>query len=394
MSNDKVIETLQENVLIIKFNRPKKKNALDIESFVQITKALDNAASDDNIKIVVFNGAEDFYSSGFDLSSERGNRLYVALEGFVKAFITFPKLLVAIVNGPAIGIAATTLALCDLVYASENAYFYTPFTKVGAAAEGCSSVTFPRLLGEKKAMEMLILNYIMPAKEALEYGFINKVYKSEELHKKSWETIREILNLNQTSVLYSKKAAAYRVFALKLSNGSKKRRIPGWNERVKQAYATSKEAFINWVAAGRPSTGVVAEKRSSTKKDFKKEYKKCLRDSEEIKASRIALSLHNKNFNSFWRQTNKAMKTKNKTLAVEVNGKSDEREIAKEFASHFGFTTSHPADKTPMSRRIISISAAEVDKIIQCENRNKAAGHDGLVAEHLIYSGPYLPTLG
>ncbi|CAG9569785.1 unnamed protein product [Danaus chrysippus] len=209
----------------------------------------------------------------------------------------------------------------------------------------------------------------------------------------SREVATKLIDNNYEQIVSSLRAAAYRVFALKPSNGSKKRRIPGWNERVKQAYATSKEAFINWVAAGRPSTGVVAEKRSSTKKDFKKEYKKCLRDSEEIKASRIALSLHNKNFNSFWRQTNKAMKTKNKTLAVEVNGKSDEREIAKEFASHFGFTTSHPADKTPMSRRIISISAAEVDKIIQCENRNKAAGHDGLVAEHLIYSGPYLPTL-
>ncbi|CAG9583497.1 unnamed protein product [Danaus chrysippus] len=209
----------------------------------------------------------------------------------------------------------------------------------------------------------------------------------------SREVATKLIDNNYERIVSSLRAAANRVFALKPSNGSKKRRIPGWNERVKQAYATSKEACINWVAAGRPSTGVVAEKRSSTKKDFKREYKKCLRDSEEIKASRIALSLHNKNFNSFWRQTNKAMKTNNKTLAVEVNGKSDERDIAKEFASHFGFTTSHPADKTPMSCRIISISAAEVDKIIQCENRNKAAGHDGLVAEHLIYSGPYLPTL-
>ncbi|OWR53881.1 enoyl-CoA delta isomerase 2 [Danaus plexippus] len=205
MSNDKIIETLQENVLILKLNRPKKKNALDIDMFVQITKGLNKAATDENIKIVVLTGAEDFYSSGFDLSSERGNNLYVALEAFIKSFITFPKLLIAIVNGPAIGIAATTLALCDLVYASENAYFYTPFTKLGAAAEGCSSVTFPRLMGERKAMEMLILNYKMPAIEALEYGFINKVYKLEELQKKSWETIRTILNLPQPSVLYTKK---------------------------------------------------------------------------------------------------------------------------------------------------------------------------------------------
>ena len=72
----------------------------------------------------------------------------------VSAFIDFPKPLIAAVNGPAIGIATTTLGLCDFVYASENAWFYTPFTELGLCPEGCSSVTFPQIVGPIRASDV------------------------------------------------------------------------------------------------------------------------------------------------------------------------------------------------------------------------------------------------
>lgn len=119
----------------------------------------------------------------------------------VQSFIRFPKLLVAIVNGPAIGIAATVIALCDVIYASEQAYFYTPFTRLGLCAEGCSSVTFPKILGTSKASEMLMLNHKMSAQEALRFGFVASVYKNEQ---EVWDKLKQIDELPIGSIKANK----------------------------------------------------------------------------------------------------------------------------------------------------------------------------------------------
>ncbi|XP_026738179.1 enoyl-CoA delta isomerase 2, mitochondrial-like [Trichoplusia ni] len=201
-----VIESHQGGIKIVQYNRPHKKNAIDPTMYLRLINIFNETAIDDSISVMVLTGAGDFYSSGndFSVATDMSKGLNV-LKEYINAFIMFPKILVAIVNGPAIGIAATTLALCDLVFASENSYFYTPFTKLGIVAEGCSTFTFPRLIGDRKATEMLLCNHRMTAKEALECGFINDIYKPEELQSKVWDKITEVSKLPPISVAATKK---------------------------------------------------------------------------------------------------------------------------------------------------------------------------------------------
>lgn len=118
-----IVENVQGNIKIVQYNKPKRKNAIDKEMCARVTMILKEAADDPDIDVMVLTGTGDYYSSGNDLvaasQSPRGTHLEV-LKKYIDALITFPKILVAVVNGPAIGIAATTLALCDLVFAAEH----------------------------------------------------------------------------------------------------------------------------------------------------------------------------------------------------------------------------------------------------------------------------------
>lgn len=122
-----IVETNKDTTKVIRFNKPRKKNAIDGNMYGRVAKILNEAAMDDSVSMIVVTGTADFYSSGNDVSnswSESEDVHIKLLKDFIEAFIKFPKLLIAIVNGPAIGIAATTLALCDLVFASENVTYF------------------------------------------------------------------------------------------------------------------------------------------------------------------------------------------------------------------------------------------------------------------------------
>ncbi|KAJ6642034.1 Enoyl-CoA delta isomerase 2 [Pseudolycoriella hygida] len=108
------------------------------QSYQDIATSLNEAAADESVNLVAITGAGDFYSSGNDLSlkamgegdmQELRQRAQKVLKEMISSFIKFPKLLIAVVNGPCIGIAATTAALCDVVYATENKFEWAALEK-------------------------------------------------------------------------------------------------------------------------------------------------------------------------------------------------------------------------------------------------------------------------
>lgn len=146
-----------------------------------IMEALESSKQQPQVKAVLLKSSGAMFSSGNDLSMFTSNpdglsleqladAGAVILEKFVDAFLTYPKPIVAAVQGPAVGIAVTVLALCDLVYVSETTTLHTPFTSLGQSPEACSSALFPRIMGPARANAMLLLGDKLNAQDAVSSG--------------------------------------------------------------------------------------------------------------------------------------------------------------------------------------------------------------------------------
>lgn len=211
---DGIDVTKSDGVCTITFNRPKKLNAITTLMYDAIRDALNETANDSSIKVAVITGAGDFYCSGNDLSNftnipAEGPAKLAAdgrdrLRAFVQSFINYPKPLVCAVNGPAIGISVTVMALADFVYASDTATFHTPFTSLGQSPEGCSSYTFPKIMGGARASEVLLAGRKLTAHEAFERGLVTDVIPHSEFKQSINEKVKHLAALPPKSVMYSK----------------------------------------------------------------------------------------------------------------------------------------------------------------------------------------------
>nr|CDJ91554.1 Crotonase domain containing protein [Haemonchus contortus] len=200
------------NVFWIRFNRADKYNAITSEMYRALIAAFDEADNDDEVSVTVLTGSGAFYCAGSDFSAtELQNSGWPSDSGTVAPYklwtdrlILHSKLLVALVNGPAIGIACSTLGLCDVVLASDKAYFYCPFTTLGLNPEGCSSYTFVQLMGHIKAARLILLSEKLSAKEACEAGLISQVFPHESFSKEAERIVDQYSKLARQSLLVSK----------------------------------------------------------------------------------------------------------------------------------------------------------------------------------------------
>lgn len=174
-------------VRVITLDRPQARNAFNEELYDLATDALIAAGEDNGVAVVVITGEGEAFSAGADLTElvQRNNGQFVdgrhGFPGFVDHLIDFPKPLICAVNGLAVGIGATMLALSDLVLMSSTARVRCPFTRLGVAPEAASSVTFPRLLGRQNATWALLSSEWLSAEECIEIGLVWRVCPPEQL---------------------------------------------------------------------------------------------------------------------------------------------------------------------------------------------------------------------
>ncbi len=171
----------KEAVAIITLNRPEKRNALSSALREEIVRCLDELGADDAVKAVVLTGAGPSFCAGFDLgelASGDMDRIFTEARGYHRAVYTFPKPLIAAVNGPALAGGMDLAIMCDMRIASEGASFGQPQVRMGVAA---AYDLIRTVLPEAVARELCLTGRRMDAQEALRLGFVNAVVSPDRL---------------------------------------------------------------------------------------------------------------------------------------------------------------------------------------------------------------------
>lgn len=110
---------------------------------------------------------------------QRSSRDLAHIIDVTEAFYTHPKILVAALNGPAIGLSAALVAHCDFIYASPTVFFQTPFANLNIVSEGAASITFLQRLGPKLALDALLTGRRVSCEELVAAGLINNVFDTQ-----------------------------------------------------------------------------------------------------------------------------------------------------------------------------------------------------------------------
>ncbi|MFA3917418.1 enoyl-CoA hydratase [Ruegeria hyattellae] len=181
--NAEVITEKSGAILRLTMSAPQTKNAITNDMYRTMIAALQEAAEDTAIRVVLIRGAGGIFTSGNDVNAfaEAAKGGDFAAAQFLEAIIGFPKPIVAQVEGLAIGIGTTMLLHCDLIYAAEETKFRLPFVNLGLVPEAGSSYLLPRLVGQAKAAELILTGRMFDAKEALSDGLINAVLPAAEV---------------------------------------------------------------------------------------------------------------------------------------------------------------------------------------------------------------------
>lgn len=184
-------------VSYITLNRPEVLNALTPGQRDLVVELLDRASADPDVRAVVLTGTGRGFCAGADLrgASGAGERvagdvartLRLGAQRLIAAVLDCEKPVIAAVNGTAAGLGAHLAFACDLVLAAESAKFVEVFVRRGLVPDGGGAYLLPRLIGPRRAKELMFFGEALTAREAERLGLVNRVLEDEELTKTARE---------------------------------------------------------------------------------------------------------------------------------------------------------------------------------------------------------------
>ena len=201
-------------VQVVRFQRADKKNAFSRPMYAAMVAALDHADQSGDVAVTVFFGAPGAFSAGNDMGDfvarakghiEADKPGSVSAAALVRKLPRTTKPLIAAVDGLAVGVGVTMLLHCDLVYASPNATFSTPFVNLGLTPEAASSLIGPQRLSYVRAFELLVLGEKWSAEQAFQAGLVNAVVPSADLEARAMKAAKALAAKPRAALIESRR---------------------------------------------------------------------------------------------------------------------------------------------------------------------------------------------
>jgi 2-(1,2-epoxy-1,2-dihydrophenyl)acetyl-CoA isomerase len=195
----------EDGVGTIAFAAPKVRNALSIEAMQNVVDAFDRIEADDNVGCIVLTGEGDAFSAGFQLKEIEGvddptpdrvrlhfRKASLWWHTILHRIVRAPKPVLAAVNGVVAGGPVGVVAACDMAVCNESARFFCAWQAIGIANDAGSSYTLAKVVGFRRAMDLLLTNRTLNAREAEEWGLVNRVYPDAEFRTSAAELARQL----------------------------------------------------------------------------------------------------------------------------------------------------------------------------------------------------------
>jgi enoyl-CoA hydratase/carnithine racemase len=196
---------------VVTLNRPQCRNALSLGMVLELTGCLDEIGRDRDVRAVILAAAGKVFCSGHDLSEMTGRdideyrRIFDACTELMMKIQAIPQPVIAEVQGIATAAGCQLVATCDLAVASEEAAFGTPGVKIGLC---CTTpmVALTRVIGRKRALEMLLTGELVDARTAADWGLINHVVPANGLAAATRKLAAKVAEASSLAVVLGKRA--------------------------------------------------------------------------------------------------------------------------------------------------------------------------------------------
>jgi enoyl-CoA hydratase/carnithine racemase len=207
---DQVLVTDDGAVRTIRMNRPDKKNALTAVMYDAMAEAIETAGGSSSIGSILIAGVPGAFSAGNDLqdflkAAMGGDGLGGAVIRFLYALARAERPLVAAVQGVAVGIGTTMMFHCDYAVAATDARFSTPFVALGLVPEAASSLIAPRVMGHRRAFELLVMGKSLNGEDAKACGLVNQVAPADQVEAEAMKAAQQIAALPLEGVAISRR---------------------------------------------------------------------------------------------------------------------------------------------------------------------------------------------